>query len=407
MADKPMRVDLERVRALLLKKQLLRNPGLPGGKAGALRVIECLGYLQIDTINVIERSHHIVLFTRCSDYSQGFLDELQSKDKRTFEYWAHAASFIPMRDYRFYRRAIEKRPQEDSWIARWAKEHRDLIKKVKSRIVEEGPLTASDFRDTAEKRRGGWWDWKPAKMALEVLFWQGDLMIRERRNFQRVYDLTERVLPDDVDTLKPGEEEEKEFFIRKALGAMGVATERDINGYIGVSGKLNEWVQKMVQSKEIVEIDIEGIRKPYYILREDVVELEKGGQEGDSEVSLLSPFDNLIILRDRTSALFQFHYSLEAYVPKSKRKYGYFCLPILWGTRLVGRIDPKVDRQGKVLLLRHVHLEKRELNQSRFFSAFSRALREFCRFHDCELVELSQEIPGEIRHRLERDLPCR
>jgi uncharacterized protein YcaQ len=405
MAGGPIKVDLERARALFLKKQLLGGSRLPGGKVGALGAIERLGYLQIDTINVIERSHHIVLFTRCPDYSQRFLEELHSKDKKIFEYWAHAASFIPIKDYRFYLRAIERRSQRDSWIVKWAQEHGDLMKKVKSRIVKEGPLTASDFRDTANRRRGGWWDWKPAKMALEVLFWQGDLMIRERRKFQRVYDLTERVLPGDVEVLKPGEREEKEFFIRRALGAMGVATGSDINRYIGVSGRLNEWIQKMAKSKEILEIEVKGIAKPYYILREDLAELEKCGPKADSRVSFLSPFDNLIILRDRTSALFQFNYSLEAYVPKNRRKFGYFCLPILWGTQLVGRIDPKVDRRKKTLLLRHVHLESKELSYDRFFSALSRALSEFGRFHDCERVELSEEIPARIRRGLQRDLP--
>lgn len=362
-----------------------------------LRAIECLGYVQIDTINVIARSHHIVLFTRCPDYSQGFLHELQAKDKKIFEYWAHAASLIPMKDYRFYLRAIEKKPKEDSWIAKWIREHRGVVKNVRSRITREGSLTAGDFQDTKKRRRGSWWDWKPAKMALEVLFWQGHLMIKERRNFQKVYDLTERVLPDNLDIAKPTEEEEKEFFTRRALSAMGVATEKDINSYIGVSGKLNEWVNEMVHSKEILKVEIKGIEKPYYLLKDDFTELEKGCVEDDPRVRFLSPFDNSIVLRDRTGALFNFNYSLEAYVPKHKRKYGYFCLPVLWCDQLVGRIDPKVDRQNQILIVNNLHLEEKELNYNRFFPALSRALSEFARFHNCEKIQLNEEIPAKIR----------
>ncbi len=400
MADKILQINPEQARNLFLKKQLLINPELPEGKAGALKAIENLGYVQIDTINVIERSHHIVFLTRCPDYNQKYLHELQAKDKKIFEYWAHAASFIPMKDYRFYISHMGRKPKKDSWLDKWIREHRSLIKMVKARVNNHGPLAASDFKDVKKRRRGPWWDWKPAKMALETLFWQGDLMIKARRNFQRVYDITERVLPKNVDITKPSEEQEKKFFVKRALRAMGVATENDINKYIGVSGKLNKWINQMLKSKKIVKIEIKGIKKPYYILKDDLIALKKNKTTLDSKVRFLSPFDNSIILRDRTSALFHFDYSLEAYVPKTKRKYGYFCLPILWQNHLIGRIDPKADRKNRILIINNLHLEHKKINYTKFIPALTRALKDFVDFHNCEKIELNRNIPAKISHKI-------
>lgn len=397
IADKAIKVRVDQARNFVVQRQLLNNPELPIGKTGTLRVIDRLGYIQIDTINVVERSHHLVLYTRNPDYKHNHLHELQATDKKIFEYWAHAASFIPMKDYRFYLRAIEKKPKKKSWLATWICTHRRLIKKVKERIIKEGPLTSADFADIANRKRGTWWDWKPAKMALEVLFWRGHLMVKERRNFQRVYDLTERVLPENLDITKPSEKEEKKFFIRRALSAMGVASTKEINDYIGVSGKLNAWIETMVKSGEIVKIEINGLEKTYYARTEDLPELQRESWEDDSHVRLLSPFDNAIILRTRTNDLFDFRYALECYVPKHKRKYGYFCLPILWRNQLVGRIDPKADRHNKTLIIHNLHLEDKRLHDSAFIPAFSNALKSFACFNMCEKIQFNKNIPRTIR----------
>ena len=405
MSDKTIRITLTQARKLFLKRQLLTNPELPKGKDGALFTIEKLGYIQIDTINVVERSHHLVIFTRCPDYKKEYLHELQAQDKKIFEYWAHAASFIPMKDYRYYLRAIEKKPKPDSRLEKWIKEHRILIKKVRERVAKNGPLTTSDFEDSANRKRGTWWDWKPAKMALEVLFWQGVLMIKERRKFQRVYDLTERVLPKNLDITKPSEEEEKKFFVRRALGVLGIATEKDINRYIGVSGKLNKWINDMLKSNEILKTEIVGLKKPYYILVDDLAELTQAKKEIDSKVRFLSPFDNSIILRDLTRDFLEFNYSLECYVPKNKRKYGYFCLPILWQNQLVGLIDPKVDRKEKTLIINNLHIMDRNLDHKKFMPSFCMALRDFMIFHNCERVQCGKPIPPEFKQVLLK-YPC-
>ncbi len=394
---KKIKWSKDRAREFALTRQLLAGARLPGTKAGTLRAIEHLGYVQIDTINVVERSHHITLKTRVEDYNSRHLHDLQAKDRKIFEYWAHAASVVPMKDYRFYIPAMKRKPREGSWFDQWAKKNPEAIKMVRKRIHKEGPLAPSDFEDDRKRKRGTWWDWKPAKAALEVLFWRGELMVRERRNFQRVYDLTGRVLPGTVDTKVPTGQEEKEFFVRRALNALGVATLRDIERHIGISGKLSEEVRQLQVAGEIIEMEIEGLQKTYYALTKEIERSTRSRTQNDDRVLFLSPFDNLIILRDRTLALFDFDYSLECYTPQAKRKYGYFCLPILWRKRLVGRIDPKADRERKVLLVQNLHIEKNIEDKKTFSKALVEALNDFARFNACERVaqgDRLRKLPG-------------
>ena len=395
-----LKLSRDKARRFSLKQQLLVDTEIAKGKRGALCVIERLGYIQIDTINVVDRSHHVVLHARLPDYKQDYLHELQARDKKIFEYWAHAASFVPIRDYRFYLPAIQRKPKPGSWADEWSKRSRRLIKSVLRRIEKDGPLTPSDFADTKNRKRGTWWDWKPAKAALEVLFWRGELMIKERRNFQRVYDLTERVLPKNVDRTLPTEEEEKTFFIRRALNALGIATVQDVNRYIRISGRLNKWLEIMKDAGEVCEVEIEGIPRSYYAMANDLPILLHHKPRIDDRIRLLSPFDNSIILRDRTRVLFDFKYNLECYVPRHKRKYGYFNLPILWRNKLVGRVDPKADRQKEVLLIKDLHLENTITQYNPFMAALATALNNFARFNACKHVELTKKIPSKITRKL-------
>jgi uncharacterized protein YcaQ len=397
---KKVTLSKEKARNFFLSRQLLTGNKLRKGKVGTQRIIEHLGYVQIDTINVVERSHHLVLHTRQADYKQAILHDLQAKDRKVFEYWAHAASYVPMKDYRYYLPAIKRKPKPGSWFDQWTKKNPNLVKQVKRRIEKEGPLAPSDFGDVENRKRGPWWDWKPAKSALEVLFWRGDLMITERRNFQRVYDLTERVLPKHVDNTMPTALEEKEFFVRRALNALGIATIGDINRYIGISGKLNKWLKSMHERGEIYEIEITGSGKPYYALTRDLEKMTHKSESIDDIVRLLSPFDNTIILRDRTQALFDFNYSLECYVPRPKRKYGYFSLPILWHNQLVGRVDPKADRSRKVLLIQNLHIEKYIDDQDVFFKALATAINDFAGFNECERVEVNNNVPSRVKRKI-------
>lgn len=383
-------VTPKQAREIFLKKQLLIDSENSQGKAGTYKIINQLGYVQIDTISVIERSHHLVLFTRNPEYKHNHLHDLQAKDKKIFEYWAHAASFVPMKDYRYYLPRMKSKHVYGSWISNWIKDNRKVLKLVRKRIEKDGELSASDFEDEPNRKRGPWRDWKPAKMALEILFWQGILMVKERRNFQRVYDLTERVLPKGLDLSLPTDKEEKEFFIKRALRAMGVACEYDMRFYILVKKNLTPYIKSMLKTGEIEQVEIEGLKNPYYTLSSDKKNWH--GSHSHQKVYFLSPFDNLIIIRNRTKALFNFDYTLECYVPKHKRKYGYFSLPILWLGELVGLIDLKADRANQTLLVQNLHLHKHKIDCKKFRPAFNKTLDNFARFHKCPKIQFNKTV---------------
>ncbi len=397
MSEKTIVISPARARTLFLKKQLLIISETPSGKAGTFRVIDTLGYVQIDTISVIERSHHIVLFNRCPDYRHSFLDELLTQDRKIFEYWAHMASYVPMKDYRYYIRKMKRPPQEGSWLHTWLKSHQPILKKVRRRIEKEGALSARDFADVRGRKRGSWWDWKPAKMALEVLFWRGELMIRERRNFQRVYDLSERILPPGIDTTLPHADEEKRFFLKRALHALGVATEQDMQNYIRLRESLKSVIEEMLSSGEIRTVSIKGISKLYYLHAQDLESLEGKQMRCGNRVYFLSPFDNTIIMRERTKALFDFDYALECYKPKKQRTFGYFCLPVSWKNDLVGRIDLKADRKTGTLIIRNLHIEKKNIVLEKFLPPFMNALTAFARFHSAKSVLCEYVSPARFK----------
>ncbi|MDQ7798987.1 MAG: crosslink repair DNA glycosylase YcaQ family protein [Candidatus Edwardsbacteria bacterium] len=395
------KISLKQAKNLVLQKQLLDDPASLEGKEGTYQAIDRLGYVQIDTINIIERAHHVALNARVSGYRQQYLHQLQKDDRRIFEYWAHAASYLPMKDYRYYISHMQGR--RSKYISSWIKGKKNIIDRVKKRVTEEGPLSGSDF-EGRNKRKGVWWDWKPEKMALEVLFLRGELMVSERKNFKRIYDLTERVLPQGMDISMPGEREEKQFFIKRALGSMGPASEGDIDKYMHVTGRLCKWLKELEEAGDIQGITIEGLPKKYFILTEDLAGIEGISESAKHQVHLLSPFDNLVILRNRIREMFDFEYTLECYVPAAKRKYGYFSLPILWKGELVGRLDPKADRQNKQLIINSLFIEKRIIGSDEFFSALARRLKEFAAFNKCDEVTLIKTYPEKYGKTVQRHL---
>lgn len=231
---KKIRISSKQARRIVLNAQLLGSGiKLSKGKEGIAQTIEKLGYIQIDTIAVIERAHHHTLWCRRADYDPIMLHELQTKDRRVFEYWGHAMSYLPISDYRYF---LPKMRNFENPKSKWAEislaKCGHLMQPVLERIRKEGPLSSKDFKPPPGTKRGNWWDWKPAKIALEMLFWKGDLMVTERRNFQKVYDLTERVLPGNVDTSIPDKDETGQFLVRRSLSANGILQEKEIFNFL-------------------------------------------------------------------------------------------------------------------------------------------------------------------------------
>jgi uncharacterized protein YcaQ len=370
------------------------------------QVIEHLGYVQIDTIAVVERAHHHTLWTRRPDYRAEYLHQLMSRDRRVFEYWGHAASYLPMSDYRYYLARMKRMGDpHDKWNKLRLQKCGHLMQPVLERIRTQGPLSAKDF-ESEEKRGGGnWWEWKPAKIALELLFWRGDLMISERRNFERVYDLTERILPRKVDTSIPTDEELGRYLVVRALNAHGIASASDIVDHLRAAERqtIQSALNAMAENGEIITVRIDSDKSVQYALHGI---LEKGTKlrSRKPQLHILSPFDNLVILRDRLRRLFDFDYTVECYVPAAKRKYGYFVLPVLWGEKLVGRLDAKAERKERRLVIKLVRLEPTFGFDDEFIHALARKLREFMIFNNCDSVRIEKAIPVSLARSLKTAL---
>jgi uncharacterized protein len=395
-------IKLETARRMALHAQLLDGrTKLPKGKEGVAKAIEHLGYVQIDTISVIERAHNHTIWTRRPDFTPTYLHELQAVDRRIFEYWGHAASFLPICDYRFYipRMNRFREPKSNSkWEMERIQRSSHMMKPVLERVRNEGPLGSRDFHEPGSGKKGTWWDWQPAKVALELLFWMGELMVTERKNFQRLYDLTERVLPAEVDTTCPDGDELNRFLARRALQSMGIATEKEIQDHLWGSGKneVGNALYEFADSGEVVKLKIEGIDKADYFATASLVEKFHKLRKPSSELHLLSPFDNAVIHRERNRRLFNFDYTIECYVPQLKRKHGYFVCPILWGDRFVGRMDPKADRKTRTLLINSLSFEKGFEAFDDFIPVFADKLEQFAAFNGCEKIELIKVAPAKI-----------
>jgi len=383
----PESLSIQQAQKLVLHAQRLPSVKQTGPAIDAtLAAIEHLGYIQIDTISVIQRAHHHTLWTRNPRYKPAQLDELVAEGK-VFEYWSHAAAYLPMRDYRFSlpgKHAIASGRQEH-----WYKQNKPLMKSILKRITAEGPLKAKDFEGNGQKL--GEWRSKPAKQALECLWIQGDLMIARREGFQKVYELTERVLPQDVDTHVPSPEEHVRFLIQRYLAVNGLTqVPQIVYQRKGLKPQVVATMAEMVASGEVVMVRCAG--DDYYALPGSLAMLSK--RLNHRKLKILSPFDNLLIQRKRMKALFGFDYLIECYLSEAKRQYGYFSLPILWDGKLVARMDCKADRKASLLHMYHLALEPELVKTDAFAAVLVKELTGFLRFNDCDRIRIHRVEPA-------------
>jgi uncharacterized protein len=393
-------LSIDRARRIAVQSQHLVPTSPVIGKEATAQTIEHLGYVQIDTISVVTRAHHHTLWNRCSDYDPSFLHDLMAVDRRIFEYWAHAIAFLPLSDYRYYiPRMTRHRTSSRAWLSAWKQEHGHVLDEVLNRIRKEGALASKDFVPPPGTVRGTWWDWKPSKRALEILFWQGDLMISERRNFQKIYDLTERVLPQGTNTIRPSDEELGCFHVRRALRGLGVARAKEIRDafHIVDLSRISQTLKEMEQSGDVVRLSIEGLDDSYYALPET---LEHTPAPPPESAHILSPFDNLIIQRERMKRLFGFEYTIECYLPAAKRQYGYFVLPILWKDALIGRLDAKADRKSQSLILKKLWFEPTVEDIDEALPSLAEALALFAHFNGCRTIDVDIIVPKGHKRKL-------
>jgi uncharacterized protein YcaQ len=399
---RPEKITLKRARRLALAAQLLDGrASLAAGKEGAAQVVEHLGYLQLDTLTVLERAHHHALWTRLADYDPALLDELVAVDRRLFEYWTHAASLLPLRDYRYY--AVKKRAFPwDNWSRDADERSRPLQRQVLARIRREGPLLAADFGGSSERAGGAPSERDRYKMALWSLWWRGEVMVAARRNFRRVYDLTERVLPAGVEGREPSAAQVARFVVRRALASGGLRTAAEIASFLRLASReaTEEALAAFVAEGEVVPVEIKGgAGTRYYALASSLAALPASPSR---RLHLLSPFDTAAIDRDRLRALFDFDYQLECYVPPKRRKWGYFVLPVLWREEFVGRLDAKADRKAKTLLVHNIYLEPAFQPSEAFVGALAARLRALAAFNGCEEVEVKRTKPASLRPALRK-----
>ncbi len=386
-------LPVSQARKLVLLSQRVPPAKQAGSaKSATLTAIEHLGYVQIDTISVVERAHHHTLWNRNPRYRTAHLDQLLA-EKQVFEYWSHAAAYLPFRDYRYSlpRKQALARGDQDHWYER----DPGLMKQVLQRIADEGPLMARDFEHTGKKT--GEWHTKPAKRALEYLFMQGDLMVPRRVGFQKVYDLTERVLPEGCDTTLPGPEEQARFLITRYLRANGLGQPAEI-AYLmkGMKPRIAATLDEMLAAGELRLIRVAG--EQYYVLPSTLELL--GRPLARSRLKILSPFDNLVIQRRRMKTLFGFDYQIECYVPGPKRQYGYFSLPLLWDGKLVARMDCKADRNEALLHIHHLALEPSVTRIDALLGALDRELELFLAFNRCSRLRLHRTTPAGLKPEL-------
>ncbi len=329
----------------------------PVGRRQLIKLIERLGVVQIDSVNVVSRTHYLPAFSRLGAYPRELLEDLAWSRKRPlFEYWAHEASLLPLSSQPLLRwRMEDAREGVGTWtgIARFMRERREFLDRVLDEIAARGPLSASEL-EMGHKGEGGWWGWSEAKRAVESLFWAGELTTATRRGtFERVYGLPHKVLPAAIhDAPTPPRDEAQRQLLAIAARAMGVATERDLRDYfrMGVADTRAR-VGELVEAGALTPVTVKGWREPAYL------DPAARRPRKIAAHALLSPFDNLIWFRERTERMFGVRVRLEIYTPAEKRTHGYYVLPFLEDDAITARVDLKADRKAGVLIVQAAHAE--------------------------------------------------
>lgn len=384
---KTLIISPDEARYLALINQGLDNYRQHKTKKDLLNIITKLGYVQIDTISIIERAHKHILWTRFPGYRNDMLDELIDKDKKVFEFWDHAAAYLPMKFYRF---SLPRKKMYAEKYKTWEKKNKKLLKYILERISAEGPLQSRDFDDP--KKRGLWWDWKPAKEGLEFLFHTGRLIARARKNFQKVYDLPERFLTAAVNTEMPSYEELAEHLIMKSITSGGITAENEFT-YLRYHNRniTKKVLIDLTENSKLIPVKISNDEKTIYYSTTKILNKLNNAFKFSNDVYILSPFDNLVIQRGRLKKIFGYDYVIECYLPAHKRKFGYFCLPVLYGDKIAGKIDARADRKTGELTVINEYWETGVKTNKDFRNIYLNKLNELALFAGCYIVKYNSK----------------
>ena len=400
-------------RRLAITRQRLAGPPPARDAAGILDVVRHLGCLQLDPIAVVARSHQLVLWSRLGAYDLDDLDTLLWRERKLFEYWAHCASIVLTEDYPIHQVQMRKsRAGSSNWATRvrdWIAANQELHDYILEELCTKGPRMSSQFEDQAEEHweSSGWTAGRNVSRMLDFLWIRGQITVAGRAGIQKVWDLTERHLPDAVTLPELPEQEAVRVAVQKSLRALGVGRRADINVHYtrGNYPRLPAVLAELEAEGRIAQVAVrDGDRAwpgPWYIHVDDLPLLDRlAAGDWTPRTTLLSPFDNLICDRARTELLFDFNFRIEIYVPQAKRQYGYYVLPILHGDRLIGRIDPRMDRKQGRLTVNAVYAEPDAPMTDETARAVAGAVGDLAAFLGARDIAYTERVPDGWRHAL-------
>jgi uncharacterized protein len=388
----PVLPNAEARRLFLHLHALAAPPAGPAKGAELAALIDRIGFVQVDSINTVERAHHMILGARRATYRPEALKRLVERDRAVFEHWTHDASVIPMHlfpmwRHRFARDAVRLR---QGWRKFFREGYEAQFETILNRIARDGAVTSTDVGVGEARGKGGWWDWHPSKTALEWLWRTGEVQIARREGFQKVYDLTERVIPEVHRTPRPNATEATDWACRSALDRLGFATPTEIAAYWDAihPEDARAWCKDEAEAGRLCEIAVEGADGTcrHAFARPDVHEAAARAPAPPGRMRVLSPFDPALRDRARAERLFGFRYRIEVFVPEAKRTYGYYVFPLLEGDLLVGRIDMKARREAGVLQVRAVWPEAGVRFGAGRMARLEAELARMARFAGCERV---------------------
>lgn len=406
---KMIEISLAEAQKFILEKQGLvtKNPA-----HSILDVAKRIHNIQIDTISVVARSHDLTVFSRFSHYQEKDVWKLLEQ-KKLFESISHALCLLQIEEFPFYnwQMMTYRNSQKSAYWSNWTRNNQKVIDRVYDSIKKHGARSSKDFKVPTERKSKGWWEWKSEKIALEYLFRIGKVLIHYRKGFQKYYDLPERVLPHNIDLEPMSVEAVPDYICKKTFASYGIGNHQEIRCYINSQAAQKVWNNKKeqitnyldlkVKENILTKVKIETIKEPQYVRIQDIDLLKKDDPIAMDHVQLINPFDNVIRERSLLAKYWRFKYTLEAYTPQAKRKYGYYLMPILDGHQFIGRLEPKVHRKKNILEIKSIYFEVGYKPTKQSLERLRQGILKFAEFHKCDQIRIGKISPIKYKSQID------